>query len=76
MNTYVCSDFTSPVFGRHVTIRGGIAAQIPNIGTKWKWSASRPGRFTPSIHLKEGWMDPKTYANSVDSRVYLFAVEN
>jgi hypothetical protein len=44
---------------------GGIAPRILGIATKWEWSASRPGRFTPrerapGSHWIGGWVGPKS----------------
>jgi hypothetical protein len=43
---------------------GGIAPRILDVGTRWRWSASRPGRFTPrerdsGTHWIGGFVGPR-----------------
>jgi hypothetical protein len=40
----------------------GITPRILNLGTGWKWSASRPGRFTPGGHPLCGPQYRSSYA--------------
>jgi hypothetical protein len=41
-----------------------------------EWSASRPGRFTLSIHWKEGWVDPKVGLDAVVKKKNPFPTGN
>jgi hypothetical protein len=36
-----------------------------------EWSASLPGRFTPSTHWIGGWMDPRAGLDNVEKRKFL-----
>jgi hypothetical protein len=52
---------------------GGISPRILDFGTRWEWSASRPGRFTPrerasSTNCIGGWVDPRAGLDAVVKR--------
>jgi hypothetical protein len=52
---------------------GGIALRILDIGTRWKYLASRPGRFTPrekvpSAHWIGGWVGPRAILDAAVKR--------
>jgi hypothetical protein len=52
---------------------GGIAPRILNLGTRWTWSASCPGRFTPrertpSAHWIGGGVGPNAGLDAVAKR--------
>jgi hypothetical protein len=52
---------------------GGIAPRILDLGTIWKWSASRPDRFTPrervsGTHWIGGWVGPRAVLDAVAKR--------
>jgi len=40
-------------------VRGGIGSLILVLGTRWEWSASRPGCCTPSTHWRGDWVGPR-----------------
>jgi hypothetical protein len=49
---------------------GGIAPRILDLGTRWEWSASRLGRFTPrerapGTHSIGGWVGPRAVLDTV-----------
>jgi hypothetical protein len=41
---------------------GGVVLHILDLGTRWEWSVSRPGRYTPS------WMGPRAGLDTVVKR--------
>jgi hypothetical protein len=45
---------------------GCIDPSFLHLGTSWRWSASRPGRFIPGIHWIVGWVDPRTGLDDVE----------
>jgi hypothetical protein len=50
-----------------------IYPRILDLGISWRWSASRPGRFTPgeialSIHWIGGWVGPETNLDYTEGR--------
>jgi hypothetical protein len=52
---------------------GGIASRILDLGTWWRWSASRPGRFTareraPGTHWIGDWVGPRAVLDAVVKR--------
>jgi hypothetical protein len=59
MKTYGGVDVQTHVFLTLVLIGG-------------KWSASRPGRFTPGTHWIEGWMGSRAGLDNVKKKKYLF----
>jgi len=44
---------------------GDIAPRILNLCTRWEWSASSLGRFTPGTHWISGWVDPRAGLDAV-----------
>jgi hypothetical protein len=53
---------------------GGIAPRILDLGTRWKWSASRPGRSIsrerdPGTHYTGGWVGPRAGLDAVVRRI-------
>jgi hypothetical protein len=45
------------------------------LGTSWRWSASRPGRFisgerAPDTHWRGGWVDPRAGLDDVEQRKF------
>jgi hypothetical protein len=55
---------------------GGIAARILELGTRWRWSASLPGRFTPrerspGTYWIGGWVGPRAVLDAVVERKIL-----
>jgi hypothetical protein len=52
---------------------GCIAPCILDLGTRWRWAASRPGRFNPrerapSTYWLEGWVGPRAVLDTVVKR--------
>jgi len=48
----------------------GVAPRILHLGTRWEWSASHPGRFTPGLrspdnHWTGGWVAPRAGLDTV-----------
>jgi hypothetical protein len=55
---------------------GGIASRILHFGTRWEWSASRPGRFNlrekaPVTHWIGGWVGLRAVLDTVVKRKIL-----
>jgi hypothetical protein len=53
------------------------SSTVLDIDTRWRWSASRPGRFTPgeiapSEHLIGGWVGPRAGSDTVEKRKISF----
>jgi hypothetical protein len=46
----------------------GIAPYILNLGIRWRWSASRPGRFIFGTHWVGGWVGPIAGLDAVTKR--------
>jgi hypothetical protein len=49
------------------------SSTIPDLGTRWRWSASLPGRFNPGkrahgTHWIRGWVDPRADPDAVEKR--------
>jgi hypothetical protein len=47
-----------------------MAPHILDLDTRWVWSASRPGRFTPrertpGTHWRGGWVGPRAVLDAV-----------
>jgi hypothetical protein len=47
-----------------------------DLGTSWRWSASRPGRYTPGERAPGtlwigGWVDPRAGLDDVEKRKFL-----
>jgi hypothetical protein len=52
---------------------GGISLRILDLGTRWEWSASRSGRFTPreraaGTHWIGGWVGPRAVLDAAVKR--------
>jgi hypothetical protein len=55
---------------------GGISSRILDLGTRWRWSASRPGRYTPrervpGTHWIGGWVGPRAILDAVVKRRFI-----
>jgi hypothetical protein len=47
----------------------GIAPRVLNLGTTWRWLASRPGRFTPDTHWIGGWVGTRADLDAVAKKI-------